>query len=181
MKCLAREGLSYQGNGRVIMKALCSHLDFVISWSEVRRANHSATWTLHTFLWNKEKKKKKKKFFQTIPETCPQYTDAPAVGYLTIKLQNSTWYRCLNLSLTGSLTYVCTYTFVQTDVHSYACNHVRKTEKTTCPRHHPMRGHKNSLMLMMKDPFRHDPMMYLKRNINKQHENNVENKVLKSW
>ena len=30
-------------------------------------------------------------------EMCPQYKDAPAVGYLTIKLQNSTWYKCLNL------------------------------------------------------------------------------------
>ena len=41
----------------------------------------------------------------------PQYTDAPAVGYPTIKLQNSTWYKCLNLSLTGSrmYMYVCTY------------------------------------------------------------------------
>ena len=37
---------------------------------------------------------------------CPQYTDAPAVGYVTIKLQNSTWYKCLNLSQTGSHTYV---------------------------------------------------------------------------
>ena len=31
---------------------------------------------------------------------CPQYTDAPDVGYLAIKLQNSTWYKWLNLSLT---------------------------------------------------------------------------------
>ena len=44
----------------------------------------------------------------------------PSVGYLTIKLQNSTWYKCL--SLTGSGTYV--HTFVQTDVHSYARTHV---------------------------------------------------------
>ena len=49
-------------------------------------------------------------------EMCPQYMDAPAVGYLTIKLQNSTGYKCLNLSLTGLRTYV--YTFVQKDVHS---------------------------------------------------------------
>ena len=39
---------------------------------------------------------------------CPQYTDAPTVWYLTINLQNSTWYKCLNLSLTGSHTYVTT-------------------------------------------------------------------------
>ena len=61
-------------------------------------------------------------------EMCPKYRDAPAVGYLTIKLQNFTWYKCLNLSLTGSQsTYV--HTFVQTDKHLYACTHVRKTEK----------------------------------------------------
>ena len=53
---------------------------------------------------------------------CPQYTDAPAVGYLTTKLQNSTWYKCLNLSLTGSRTYI--QTFIQKDVHSYAHMHV---------------------------------------------------------
>ena len=35
--------------------------------------------------------------------------DATAVGYLTLKLQNSTWYKCLNPSLTGSRTYLCTY------------------------------------------------------------------------
>ena len=60
-------------------------------------------------------------------EMCPQYTDAPAVGYLTIKLQNSTWYKCLNLSLTGSRMYGCTYkhTFVQKDVHLYAHTHIR--------------------------------------------------------
>ena len=57
------------------------------------------------------------------------------MGYLTIKLQNSTWYKCLNLSLTGSCTYVCTYvctyihTFVQKDVHSHTRTHVRKTQK----------------------------------------------------
>ena len=60
---------------------------------------------------------------------------SPAVGYLTIKLQNSTWYKCLNLSQTGSRTYVSTYAhtyvniFVQTNGHSYARTHVRKTEK----------------------------------------------------
>ena len=70
-------------------------------------------------------------------EMCPQYTDTPAVGYLTIKLQNYTWYKCLNLSLTGSRTYV--HTFVQTDVHLYACT---ENPKTILPRHHPMRGHK---------------------------------------
>ena len=35
---------------------------------------------------------------------CPQYTDAPAVGYLT---------KCLNLSLTGSRTYMYVHTFAQ--------------------------------------------------------------------
>ena len=78
-------------------------------------------------------------------EMCPQYTDAPVVGYLTIKLQNSTWYKCLNLSLTGLRTYERTYvlyvhTFVQKDIHSYAHTENRKT---ICPWHHPMRGHKN--------------------------------------
>ena len=55
-------------------------------------------------------------------EMCPQYTDAPAVGYLTIKLQISTWYKCLNLSLTGSRMYV--HTFAQKDVHLYLRTHV---------------------------------------------------------
>ena len=59
---------------------------------------------------------------------CPQYTDDPTVGYLTIKLQNSTWYKCLNPSLTGSRMYVCTgtcvHTFIQKDVHSYARTHI---------------------------------------------------------
>ena len=79
---------------------------------------------------------------------CPQYTDVPAVGYLTIKLKNSTWYKCHNRSLTGSHMYVrmyivCTYvhtyvhTFVQKDVHSNARTVYRKN---ICPRHHPMRG-----------------------------------------
>ena len=54
-------------------------------------------------------------------EMCPQYMDALAVGYLTIKLQNSTWYKCLNLSLTGSRTYVCTYlrTHIRTEEHTF--------------------------------------------------------------
>ena len=67
------------------------------------------------------------------------------MGYLTIKLQNYTWYKCLNLSLKGSRTCVPHihtegHTFVQKDIHSYA-----RTEKwkNICPRHHPMRGHKN--------------------------------------
>ena len=59
-------------------------------------------------------------------EMCPQYTDAPAVGYLIIKPQTSTWCKCLNLSLTGSSMYVRT-----------------ENLKTICPQHHPMRGHKN--------------------------------------
>ena len=71
---------------------------------------------------------------------CPQYTDAPAVGYLTIKLQNSTWYKCLNLSLTGSCMYV--HTFVQ-DIHSYPRT---ENQKTISPRHHPMRGHKTDFV-----------------------------------
>ena len=52
-------------------------------------------------------------------EMCPQYTDTPAVGYLTIKLQNSTWYKCLNLSLTGSCTYIYSYRrmYIRTHVH----------------------------------------------------------------
>ena len=75
----------------------------------------------------KKKQKKKKTQKNNNPKTktnklemCPQYTDAPAVGYLTIKLQNSTWYKCLNRSLTGSRTYVHTHihtegrTFVRT-------------------------------------------------------------------
>ena len=68
-------------------------------------------------------------------EMCPQYTDAPAVGYLTIKLQNSTWYKCLNLSLTGSRTYVCTHirTEGHTFVRMYTCTHVPKTEKLYAP------------------------------------------------
>ena len=52
--------------------------------------------------------------FQIKLEICPQYMDAPALGYLTIKLQNSTWYKCLNLSLTGSRTYR----------RSYICMHI---------------------------------------------------------
>ena len=64
-------------------------------------------------------------------EMCSKYTDAPAVGYLTLKLQNSTWYKCLNLSLTGSRTYI--HTFVQKDVHSYARTHVRTYGKLYAP------------------------------------------------
>ena len=60
---------------------------------------------------------------------CPQYTDAPAVRYLTIKLQNSTWYKCLNLSLTGS--YVRTYTHLYR--RTYIRMHIQKTEKLYAP------------------------------------------------
>ena len=84
-------------------------------------------------------------------EMCPQYMDAPAVGYLTIKLQNSTWYKCLNLSLTGSRMYVCMYvptythlyrrTYILTHVPTYAPTENRKT---ICPRHHPVGVHKNT-------------------------------------
>ena len=52
---------------------------------------------------------------------CPQYMDAPAVGYLTIKLQNSTWYKCLNLSLIGSRMYACMYvrTHIRTEGRTF--------------------------------------------------------------
>ena len=79
-------------------------------------------------------------------EMCPQYMDAPAVGSLTIKLQNSTWYKCLNLSLTGSRMYICMYvhTYVHTHIRdiradkrtficTYPCMHVQKTEKLYAP------------------------------------------------
>ena len=62
---------------------------------------------------------------------CPQYRDAPGVGYLTIKLQNSTWYKCLNPSLTGSHTYVRMYVRTYTHLYRrmYIRRHVWKTEK----------------------------------------------------
>ena len=60
-------------------------------------------------------------------EMCPQYTNAPAVGYLTIKLQNSTWCKCLNLNLTGSRTYTHWYR------RTYFRTHVQKTEKLYAP------------------------------------------------
>ena len=68
-------------------------------------------------------------------EMCPQYTDAPAVGYLTIKLQNSTWYKCLNLSLTRSHMYVRTHirTEGRTLVCMYPRTHIRKIEKLYAP------------------------------------------------
>ena len=57
------------------------------------------------------------------------------MGYLTIKLQNSTWYKCLNLSLTGSCMYLCTH--IHTEGHTfigmYTHTHVRKTEKLYAP------------------------------------------------
>ena len=40
----------------------------------------------------------------------------PPVGYLTIKLQNSTWYKCLE---SNRITYICTYT------HSYRRMYIR--------------------------------------------------------
>ena len=44
--------------------------------------------------------------------------------------------------------YVRTHTHsIQKDVHSYACTHIRKTEKNYMPRHHPMRGHKTKLTM----------------------------------
>ena len=76
---------------------------------------------------------------------CTQYTDAPTVGYLTIKLQNSTWYKCLNLSLTGSHTYISTYVrlYRRTYIRTHICTYPRtENRKTICPRHHPLRGHK---------------------------------------
>ena len=66
-------------------------------------------------------------------EMCPQCMDAPAVGYLTIKLQNSTWYKCLNLSLTGSRMYVRTYTHSYRRTYIRTRTHVRKTEKLYAP------------------------------------------------
>ena len=82
-------------------------------------------------------------------EMCPQYTDAPAVGYLTIKLQNSTWYKCLNLSLTESRTYVCTH--IRTDRHTFVRTYPRmENRKTICPRYHPLRGIKIILAFSVK-------------------------------
>ena len=73
---------------------------------------------------------------------CPQYTDAPAVRYLTIKLQNSTWYKCVKLSLTGSRMYVRTH--IHTGGHKFVRTYPRtENRKTICPWHHPMWGHKN--------------------------------------
>ena len=89
------------------------------------------------------KKKKKNKL-----EMCPQYTDAPAVGYPTIKLQNSIWYKCLNSSLTESRTYICKYirTHIRTEGRTFVRRYAHtENRKTICPRHHPMRGHKNSV------------------------------------
>ena len=77
---------------------------------------------------------------------CPQYTDAPVVEDLTIKLQKSTWYECLNPSLAGSRMYICTYvrTHIRTEgrtfVRTYPC---MENQKYICPWHHPMRGHEN--------------------------------------
>ena len=70
---------------------------------------------------------------------CPQYTDALAVGYVTIKLQNSTMYKCLNLNLTGSHTYIRMYihTYICTDrrtsIRTYPRMHLRKIEKLYAP------------------------------------------------
>ena len=69
-------------------------------------------------------------------EICPQYTDAPTVGYLTKKLQNSTWYKCLNWGLIGSRTYICMYT------HSYRTYIRTKTEKLYAPGIIRCGGHK---------------------------------------
>ena len=100
---------------------------------EVPHQGDSNEYPQYMFLWRNKKnimqmpflpeamlilRQKKKKI-----EMCPQYTDAPAVGYLTIKLQNSTWYKCLKLSLTGSYSYRRTY----------ICTHIRKTEKLSAP------------------------------------------------
>ena len=74
---------------------------------------------------------------------CPQYMDVPAVGYLTIKLLNSTWYKCLNLRLTGSRMYACMYvrTHIRTEGRTFVRTYPHtKNRKTICPQHHPMRG-----------------------------------------
>ena len=79
---------------------------------------------------------------------CSQYTHAPAVGYLTIKLQNSTWYKCLNLSLTGSPTYVCMYicTHIRTEGRTFVCTYLRmENRKTICPGYHPMPGNNKAV------------------------------------
>ena len=83
-------------------------------------------------------------------EMCPQYTDASALG-TSIKLckpcqsSGSTWYKCLNPSLTGSCMYVRTYT------HWYRRTYIRMhvprlarmdNRKIICPWHYPMRGQK---------------------------------------
>ena len=54
-----------------------------------------------------------------------------AVGYLTTKLQNSTWYKCLNLSLTGSCTYVRTYIRRYPHLYrwTYICTQIPTYEK----------------------------------------------------
>ena len=55
-------------------------------------------------------------------EMCPQYMDAHAVGYLTIKLQNSTGNKCLYLSLTDHLhTYTHSYRrmYIRTHIPTY--------------------------------------------------------------
>ena len=57
-------------------------------------------------------------------EMCPQYTGAPAMGYMTIKPQNSAWYKCLNLSLTGSGMYICTYICTYTQLYRRAYIHM---------------------------------------------------------
>ena len=68
--------------------------------------------------------------YQDKLEMCPQYTDALAVGYLTIKLQNSTWNKCLNLSLSM---------YVRTE-----------NLKTICPLRHPMWGLKKYVKFSLK-------------------------------
>ena len=56
--------------------------------------------------------------------------DAP-----TMKLQNSTWYKHLNLSLTGSHTYVRTHIGTEgcTFVRMYPHTHIGKTKKLYAP------------------------------------------------
>ena len=61
---------------------------------------------------------------------CPQYTDAPTVGYLTIKLLNSTGTN----ALTGvQQDHVCTY--IRTEGCTFVCTYPgMQNRKTICPR-----------------------------------------------
>ena len=117
---------------------------------------------------------------------CPQYTVPPQWGYLTLKLQNSTWYKCLNLSLTGSRTYVCTYIrmytcmYIHTFVQKDARTHVRTYGKPKnymplgiirCRGNVPMYARMENRKTICPPPTRHHPMRGHKK---------VRNKVFES-